>query len=201
MHRFLRSFSYIFHPLFMPIIGTIIYFQVTPKFVPESFYYAKMFALVILTVIVPILFYLLFQNLGVVSSPMTASAKERRLPLLAQILIVVLIIKTIISGYEFVELFYFYVGILMAAVIALIGALFNLKASLHLIGLTGVGAFIFGLSVHYTISILPLLALVVFAVGGVTTSRIYMKAHSASEVVLGFLIGGLTQAVLFHFWV
>ena len=44
MKVLLKSASYLFHPLWMPFAGTLIYFLVSPRFIPEEVVKAKILA-------------------------------------------------------------------------------------------------------------------------------------------------------------
>ena len=200
MKILIKSFSYIFHPLWMPLLGSLIYFHITPKFVPPSFLYAKLMAIVILTVFVPVMFYFLMRNLGMADSIFLKDVNQRRIPLLFQIIFTLIIVKLIINGYEFPELYYFFLGILASASLSLICAILGYKVSLHMVGVCGVLFFVMGLSVHYMGNMLAILALLSFAVGAVATSRLYDHAHTGSELFTGILVGVVPQAVFFLFW-
>jgi len=64
MNFFLRSVSYILHPILMPLIGAIIYFNSAPRFIPESIIKAKLMGLIIITILIPIIFSFFIKNLG-----------------------------------------------------------------------------------------------------------------------------------------
>ncbi len=200
MNYFLRIFSYIFHPLFMPLLGTVIYFEITPKFVPDSFLYAKLMAITILTVIVPVLFYFMLRNLGRIDNIFIDNVKQRRIPLLFQIILTGLVLIIVVKGYEFPELYYFFLGILSSAAIAFIAAALSYKMSLHMIGITGVLFFVIGMSIFYNSNLLTVIALLCFAVGAVASSRLQAKAHSLPELCAGFLAGGLPQLAILLFF-
>lgn len=200
MNIFLKSFSYIFHPLLIPLMGALLYFDITPKYVPEPFMYAKLLAVAILTVFVPIMFYLLMKNLGMADSVFLADVRQRRYPLFFLIVFISIIIKLIINGYEFPELYFFFLGILVTVTISLILVILGYKASLHMAGISGLLVFVLGMSIHYTSNLLLLLAILSFAVGAVASSRLSEKAHNGHELVVGTLLGFLPQAALFALW-
>jgi hypothetical protein len=200
MNYILKIFSYIFHPLFMPVLGTVIYFETTPKFVPDSFLYAKLIAITILTVIVPILFYFMLRNLGRIDSIFIDDVQQRRVPLIFQIILTGIVLSIVVNSYEFPELYYFFLGILGSAAIAFISAALKYKMSLHMVGIAGVLFFVIWLSIFYNSNLLTVIALLCFVVGAVASSRLQEKAHSMPELCAGFLAGGLPQlAVLLFF--
>lgn len=57
MNFFLKSISYILHPLLMPLAGAIIYFAAAPRFIPEEIIKSKLFGVLILTVCIPIVLF------------------------------------------------------------------------------------------------------------------------------------------------
>ena len=200
MRNLIKSFSYIFHPMLMPLVGTLIYFDISPKFIPEPYLYAKLMAVVILTIFVPIMFYFLLRNLGKVDSIFLKDVEQRRIPLFFQIIFTIIIVKLIINGYEFPELYYFFQGILITATLSLVAALLKYKVSLHMAGICGLLFFVIGMSVHYMSNLLLLVAILSFAVGAVATSRLAVGAHNKKELLVGALLGFLPQMALFILW-
>ncbi len=200
MKFIIRSFSYIFHPLFMPLAGVFFYFYISPRFFNPEFIYSKVFAAIIMTVVIPILSYFMLKNLQLVTSIHLKNIKERRWPLLMQMLFTFILIKLIFKGYEIPELYFFFVGILGASTGAFLLALLKFKASLHMIGLSGVLVFMFGLSLHFGINILPWIAIGIVACGATATSRLDAKAHTPAELLVGLLIGGASQFMVFGYW-
>ena len=187
MKYIIRSLSYIFHPLLMPIIGVVLYFNITPRFFNPAFLFSKLFATAIMTVIIPILSYYMLKNLNMVSDINLKDVKERRYPLLMQLLFTFLLIQIVFKGYEIPELHFFFVAILGSSLAAFILALFSFKASLHMIGISGLVVFIMGLSIHYNQNLLFLIAFLIIGCGGTATSRLEAKAHTYIELILSLI--------------
>lgn len=201
MKVIIRSFSYIFHPLFMPLLGVLLYFYISPRFFNPEFLYSKLFATIIMTVVIPILSFFMLKNLQLATSIHLKRVEERRWPLLMQILFTFLLIKLIFDGYEIPEIYFFFVGILGASTGAFLLSLFKFKVSLHMIGLSGVLSFVLGLSLHFGLNLLLWIALLIFACGATATSRLDAKAHTAPELVIGFLVGFTSQILVFQYWI
>ena len=68
MRYFLNGVSYVFHPLFIPIGGTLSYFVVTPRINSLAMQSGNILPIFILTIIIPIILFLILKNLGLVSS-------------------------------------------------------------------------------------------------------------------------------------
>lgn len=200
MDRILTSISFIFHPLFMSIFGVIFYFSKSPRYIPIEVIRAKLVSLFILTVLLPILLYFLLKTLGKVKSIYLESAKERIIPLGLNFVVTWVIIKRILTPSQAVELYYFFVGILISTLACLILAVFKFKASIHLIAVSGLLMFFVALSIHFSININGTLALMSIIVGAVATSRLHLKAHNYKELVMGFFLGVIPQLILVNYW-
>ncbi|WGK65615.1 hypothetical protein [Croceiramulus getboli] len=200
MTRFFKLLSYLFHPIFMPVFGSLLYFGLSPRYIPRGLMYAKLFGIAIMTILVPILFFLLFKNLKIVSSIFLEEVSQRKIPLLAQITLLLFILRTVLEGYEFPELHYFFVGILFSSVLALILVLIRIKASLHSAGISGVLTFITALSIHFNENIIVLLALLVLLTGALITARLFLKAHTPAEIVWGLVVGVAPQLLVTYAW-
>jgi len=201
MKAILKAFSYVFHPLWLPLFTVLYYFYITPRFLSGSFIYSKVFAIGILTVIIPILSFFMLKNLNLVATVHLKTPKERIYPLLLQVAFTTLIIFKIFKGYELPELHYFFLGALGTTVSCLFLALFKIKASLHMASLGGVLLFIIGLSLHFQISLLLYIAIAVFIVGATASSRLLAKAHTVPELVIGFILGSVPQFLTYSQWI
>ena len=82
MRFLLKSASFIFHPLWLPLAGSFLYFIFTPRFFPEGVVQAKLLAIAILTIFIPIVFYFLLKNLGKAQSVFLVDVNERKWPLI-----------------------------------------------------------------------------------------------------------------------
>lgn len=200
MNFFLKSASYLFHPLLMPILGTILYYSVTPKYIDPQFVRVEVFAIVILTILIPIVVFFLLKNLKVVETIYLKEVKERKFPLMIQCILLLLILKTVFDPYDDPELYYFFVGILFSAFSALLMVFFKLKVSLHQMGISGLLIFLVGLSAHFKINLLITISFFLFANGWVASSRLHGEAHTYPELLIGLLLGALPQLILFNLW-
>ncbi len=200
MNFFLKSISYIFHPLLMPVLGAIIYFAAAPRFIPEDIIKAKMVGLIILTIFIPIILFFFLRNMGTITSIDLENVKQRKIPLLLQSVLLIVVIKMIIDVYHYPELYFFFLGILFSMLSSIFMILFNIKASLHMIGISGVTMFTIALSIHFGMNLILLITTLMIANGLVATSRLHCKAHSNLELILGFLIGVIPQLTLVNFW-
>ncbi|MBU2938346.1 hypothetical protein KO494_02225 [Lacinutrix sp. C3R15] len=200
MNSILKSISFIFHPLIMPLIGVIFYFSKSPRFIPIEIIQAKLVSISILTIILPILIYYLLKTIGKTHSIYLRSAKERILPLGLNCIIIYLIVKRVFPPGEVLELYYFFIGILLSNLTCFILAILKFKASIHMIAVSGVFMFYIALSLHFGININGTLALMAIITGAIASSRLHLEAHNYTELIAGFCIGFLPQLTLLNYW-
>lgn len=200
LKKILPIFSYIFHPIFVSIYGTLFFFLITSNFYYDSQIYNTLLQVTILTLLLPLSMYFLFRSMGVVSSFTEASLIERRMPIAVQAVLLFVLIKYSVSKEIFTELYFFFLGGLFSAVLVLAAVLLKFKASLHMIGVSALTAFVYGLSVYYQLPFVNLIAFCIVCMGLVASSRLYMKAHSPIELIAGIVIGLIPQIILFRYW-
>lgn len=95
MDRFLRLGAYVLHPLLMPIFGTAIYFSVTPRFTDIDIIQTKLLAILIITFLIPVVIYFLLKNIGLITDRELSDVKQRKIPLMIQCLLMLLVVKMV----------------------------------------------------------------------------------------------------------
>ena len=200
LKKILPVFSYIFHPIFVSIYGTLFFFLVTRSFFYDSQIYVTLIQVVILTLLLPLSIYFLFRSLGVVSSFTEATLKERQMPIAVQAILLLVLLKFSISKEITTELFYFFLGGLISSILVLASVILKFKASLHMIGISALTAFVYGLSSYYQLPFVNLFAFCIVCMGLVASSRLYMKAHTYPELLVGIIIGLTPQLFLYRYW-
>ncbi|WP_298532619.1 hypothetical protein [uncultured Algibacter sp.] len=200
MDRLLKSISYIFHPIIMPLLGVIFYFSKSPRYIAPEVIQAKVIVLFILTILLPILLYFLLKILGKVNSIHLNSTKERIYPLILSCLVTLVVTQRILTPTQAIELYFFYMGILLSTMTCLILAILKFKASIHMMGVSGVFMFFIALSIHFSINLSGTLALMALVLGAVATSRLHVKAHDSKELAIGLFIGIIPQLILIPYW-
>ena len=196
----LPIFSYIFHPIFSSIYGTLFFFGIAKNYFNNPQIYITLIQVTILTVLMPLSMYFLFRSLGLLSSFTEASIAERRIPIAIQAILLFVLIKYSISKEMFTELYYFFLGGLLSTLVVLSAVLLKFKASLHMIGISALTAFIYGLSVYYQLPFTYLIGICIICMGFVASSRLYKKAHTPIELIAGIFIGMVPQLLLFKYW-
>lgn len=200
MDKLLKSISYIFHPLFMPIAGVIFYFSKSPRYFQYNVVKGKLIALFILTILLPILIYFILKILNKVNTIKLETARERVYPLIANGVIILMILKHILSPSQDLELYFFFLGILISTMVCIVLAIVNFKASIHMLAISGLCMFFIALSIHYSININATIALMFLLIGVIATSRLHEKAHNYIELIIGLFIGFIPQLILINYW-
>lgn len=97
LKKILPVFSYIFHPIFVSLYGTLFFFLITNSFFYNSQIIVTLIQVTILTLLLPLSMYFLFRSLGVVSSFTEASISERKMPIAVQAILLFVLIKFSVS--------------------------------------------------------------------------------------------------------
>lgn len=200
MMPFWRFISYLFHPLFAPLAGVVAYYLVSPEYAPPEMQRAVVLSTLILTIGIPVIFFFLFRHIGWIHSVYLHETSERKLPLYIFILLIFIMARNIIFPTLAFSLYYYFIGVLGTLIAALVLVYFKMKASMHMMGISGLTVFILGLSVHYEINITLALAGLVMSMGLVASARLYMGAHNSSELWTGFFVGIVPQFITFNYW-
>jgi len=200
MNYFLQSASFIFHPLLMPLISVGLYFKLTPKFIEPEIIIIKTYAIIIITILIPLISFFLLKNSGLVKSINLKEVKERKYPLMIQIILIFIIITRVFTKYHHPELYYFFIAVAVSSLVALILVIVNFKVSLHQMGIAGVTMFLIALSIHFTENYLFEISLFFLINGWVASSRLETKSHSISELIIGFIVGVFPQFIMLNYW-
>ena len=200
MNYFLQSASFIFHPLLMPLVGVGLYFKLTPKFIEPEIIIIKTYAIIIITILIPLISFFLLKNSGLVKSINLKEVEERKYPLMIQIILIFIIITRVFTKYHHPELYYFFIAVVVSSLVALILVIVNFKVSLHQMGIAGVTMFLIALSIHFTENYLFEISLFFLINGWVASSRLETKSHSISELIIGLIVGVFPQFIILNYW-
>lgn len=200
MKKILHLFSYLFHPLFVPVFASLFYLFLNGERFENKEKLFVLFQISVITIIIPILTYLLLRSLGKVDSIMIYELAQRKIPLLLQCFLIITLVRNNITIERYPELHFFFLGALLSTLVALLLLFVKVKASLHLLAISALTIFIIGLSVHLNMPNTNLIAFLILTNGLVATSRIEMKAHTMKELLIGFVVGITPQLLLLYLW-
>jgi len=189
--------SFVFHPVFMPVVMAMLIYQITPAgFAGMS---GKQLGLAFVsiavsTVLFPLFSILLMKPLGFISSYKMPTARERTIPLMATMIFYFWISHVFnnMAGAVPQVLKVLLLGNFWGIIVVFIVNIFT-RVSMHTSAAGGMLGILFVLLITGSANmILPLfIALVVSGLIG--TSRLILGAHQRGDVWLGYIIGIVVQ--------
>lgn len=195
--KFSKFISYFFHPINFSIIGAVIYFLFVPKYIFKQQEYIILVVIFLGTYIFPLLLLYLMKQFKLINSYHLNTIEERKFPTLLFISISLFIgqwlYKT--SIINILALYYIGFGICLLGTYILLN--FNKKISLHTAAIGGFIGFLLFFSYHYKINLILLLVAFFILSGIIATARLELKAHTMSEVILGYVFGVVTQLLTY----
>lgn len=200
LKKILPFFSYVFHPIFIPVYAALFYFFFNDTYYTKPEKYFAFFQIIIITILLPLLFFFILRASGQINSIMAANISQRKIPLVIQCFLTILLVRNSITLNHFPEFHFFFLGGLISTVVALIFLFFKTKASLHMVAISALTVFVIGLSIHNQTRNIYWIAFLVLMNGFVASSRLEMKAHTPKELVIGFFGGTIPQLLLLPFW-
>ena len=200
MKKILSVFSYLFHPIFIPLFGTFFYVLLDNQYLTMGQYLILFLQIIIITFLLPISFFFLLRTFGKTDTIMLSDIAQRKIPLLLQIMLFTVLITKSITLERFPNLYFFFLGGLISTFVAFLLLFLKIKTSIHMIGISALTVFIIGLSIHNEVNSIYIIAFWVLINGLVASSRMVMNAHDFKELLIGFLCGTLPQLGLFYFW-
>lgn len=200
MKKTITLFSYLFHPIFIPLFGTILFFLIDGTYYGLYQKLLILLQVILITIFIPISFFYLLKTIGKIDTIMVSDLSQRKIPLIIHVFLIFILIEKSITINRVPELYFFFFGGIISAIIAFIFLFLRIKASIHLIGISSLTAFAIGLSIHNQVNILNLIAFLILMNGLIAASRLEMKAHNNKELALGFCIGLLPQIALWFLW-
>ena len=199
MKKTLPFFSYLFHPIFISVFASVFYFFVSDRYFNYETIYLHLIQILIVTVFIPLTCFYLLVLLKKIDSIMVTNVSQRKIPLLLHIILLLILITYTITKDTIPELFYFFIGSIISSLIALILVYFEKKISLHMLGISSLTVFCISSCIHFQVYEIQFISILLFCNGLVASSRLYMKAHSTNELILGYLIGLLPQMIVLLF--
>lgn len=201
-----QVFSYLLHPLFIPVLITLI--AVTA--LPEYFVYFKqislrfpydalLFRVIVTCLLFPLLVVVLARLLKFVDSIQLSGQRDRIIPYVGTIIFYFWAFYTFKRQGMSPGFFNaFFLGIFLSVVISFVANSF-VKISMHTVGWGGVLGFLLALMWGMGMNVSIPLGLAFVLAGIAATSRLVLDAHSSGEIYAGFIVGILSQ--LIAYWI
>jgi membrane-associated phospholipid phosphatase len=195
--KFYKFISTILHPIVLPTLGVFLYFV----FVSQSF--EKRLQLIVLglvfalTYVVPVLLLLFLRNFGFIKDFQVSTIKERRFPVIFMIFLLYFLGNTIIQIPTIRNLGILFYGTSLSLTCIYLLFSVKLKSSLHLVSMGNMIGFFLIMTNINSLSMLPIIILLILLSGILASSRLYLKAHTPVELLIGFFLGIVCQFILF----
>ena len=195
--------SYILHPLFIPTFFMLYLIRVLPyEFVgiTEWQLTLRLFSVFWLTAFFPAFAVFLMWRLKLSESIFLRTQKERIIP---YVITMFFYWWMYYLSRNFTDqplaLKFFYFGIFIASSLGLIVNNF-IKVSLHAMGVSGLLMAVLLVNLHYPISNVLWVGVAILLSAIVVSARMIVSDHTKQELIIGFVIGLVTQ-VMAYFWV
>lgn len=192
--------SVIFHPLFIPLYGLLIIYS-SPTLLSFIPFQLKMLMFILVlanNVFLPLAMAAILYARGAIT---TFSARDRneRVLLLSFALVMYTLTAYLLVRMQAPNLFRaYFISIAIVTLITLLITTFY-RISLYAVSIGGLLVLVIYMVVFYDISTVWQLISVIIVGGAVMSSRIYLGAHTPSEVWTGLLVGALVMALSLFF--
>lgn len=197
MKRLLTFFSFLFHPIVVPLLSTLLYFLLTYQYFDSIELITIIGQITIMTILIPITIYKLLQSLGKIrSTVMLHSPKERALPFAINVVLLLLLKYYVLYNNSAYTLILYFDGLIISYTLLLIGVLFKQKFSVHATLLLSCITFIVFTMIANQSNNIILLNVLILITGITLNSRLYLQAHNTREIIIGSLIGSLPQVLM-----
>lgn len=200
LKKILPFFSYVFHPLLIPFFGTLFFIFGHENELIAMAKFLVIAQVILITILLPATLLYFLKVTGKIDSMALPDASQRRIPLAIQLVLVGILLSRSFTTDNVPELFYFFLGGMISTALTLCLLFLRFKASLHMIGVSALTAFVIGMSIHDFANALLLISVLFLISGLVGSSRLQMKAHSGIELAIGYAIGLVPQLLLWRFW-
>ena len=199
--RFSKFISIFFHPINFPVIGSLLYFLLIPKHIFKPQEYTFLAVIFFLTYIFPLILLFLLKRFRMISSYHMVSVEERKFPTILFISISFIIWNWLYKSSLVDLLSLLFLGYGIAFIISYILLYLKIKISLHTGAIGGLIGFLIYFGYHYQINLTLFLALFFVLCGLIASSRLRLKAHTSTEVFVGFVIGLATQLLAYLLYI
>ena len=196
-----KIISTIFHPLIIPTIGLFIIFNTNSYInyaVPKELKQAILLLTGISTFVIPFLISLMFLNKNLIQSLEMETSKERIFPYAFTIVFYIFTLFMLKKSPIPPIIFNFVIGATLSVILAFI-INFKWKISAHMIGIGGLIGALIAVTLLLEIYILPYIIVGFIVAGVLGTSRLILKAHSPTQIYVGFILGVICQLIVIYF--
>lgn len=190
--------THLFHPVFIPAMVTGCYYLFNASFfLPLEVSVATGQAF-LMTCLLPICIYLFLKSTGLLrSSIMVDNVKERAVPIFLNIIIINILVFRVWENTSNNALKVFFIGYAISYSIMFFSVLLKKKYSIHTASLCSIIPLFVDQTSTYLVSSVKLLPILLLIIGLVASSRLYLRAHTNIEIIMGAIIGFTPPFILF----
>jgi len=196
--RFNRFISYLFHPISFPTLWTVFYLISFPGYMTVKKMELLLLIVSIGTFLLPLTLLFFLKKLYAIDSLQLKTLEERKTPLLANAFMAFLIGRMLLRAGHIRDLAFFLIAGGLALLLVYLCLYCRQKISLHTLGLGSIIGAVLNLSYQYKTNYLLGLALLFILLGLLAKSRLDLKAHTQTEVILGAFLGIASQVLLMY---
>ena len=195
--KFHKFISTILHPIVLPTLGVFLYFVFVSQSFEKRLQLIVLGLVFVLTYVVPVLLLLFLKNFGFIKDFQVSTIKERRFPVIFMIFLLYFLGNTIIQIPTIRNLGILFYGTSLSLTCIYVLFSVKLKSSLHLVSMGNMIGFFLIMTNINSLSMLPIIILLILLSGILASSRLYLKAHTPVELLIGFFLGIVCQFILF----
>ena len=196
-----KVISVLFHPLLVPTYALLLFINLNTHFVlamPMQVRYLMTLLVFLTTFMLPALILLILRKFDVVKSMEMPERQERALPLIIVSAFFYLTYYLLKQMEQNSIITLFMIGATMLILLCLIINYFT-KISLHATSWGGFLGVLMGYSLNARVDVMLWLYAIILITGMVATARLILKAHTPAQVYGGFLLGSISQLILFYY--
>lgn len=183
---------YIFHPIWIPFVGALLFFVISPRGFSVPFIKAQLLAVSTFSIGIPILILAMILNFRLSESTELKEQKGKRMFLIATALLLIVLDKFIL-GKAALEVYFFLLALSISYGLLVAFSIFGKVLSMHTAALSALICFVVSLSYLYDLNLSYLIALLVFISGVCMMQRMESVDYKIGEIGLAILMGILPQ--------
>ncbi|MDB4297520.1 hypothetical protein N9901_02065 [Flavobacteriaceae bacterium] len=188
MSKFNKTISLLLHPVFLPLVGCLVYLAYLP--IELSLVQKKLVLFIVAgtTLVIPIVTLLIFRVIGYIKTLQAETIEERKMPVLLMMVNYLFLGQVLKDLWQLRELSVLAYATAVGLVITWLLFKKGIKASLHMQGIMGLLGFLLVYGFKYGFNVKGIVALILVA-ALLAKARLELKAHTMNEVVIGSLMG------------
>lgn len=193
-------FSYVFHPLWMPLFTFGLAYLVDPWLIPSKPVFNFIGLVLIINAVAPLVSIFIMMRRGMISDVEIKNRNERTRPYMIILFYFILTYWLLRNRNVPVDpaVFSMFLGVIFSVIIAMVINRYW-KISAHMLAIGGLIGVMLGLAREIHTGMPFIIGGLIFIAGGVGFSRIFLNAHTHNQVYAGFTLGIVLNYLLVNF--